>query len=52
MSLPIVLIVIVSIMSIFAFAIFIIAKKSNFSTQQTIDTKPIRAFKNGEQEIK
>jgi hypothetical protein len=50
MSLPIVLIVIVSIMSIFAIAIIILAKKNNFSTCQTIDAKPVHDYKNGEQD--
>lgn len=50
MSLPIVLIIIVSIMSIFAFAIVYIVKKNRVSLKQTIDAKSVRAYKNGEQE--
>ncbi|MEG0383308.1 hypothetical protein [Solibacillus cecembensis] len=50
MSLPIVLIIIVTIMGIFAFAIFFLAKKNNVSMKQTVDASPVRAYKNGEQE--
>lgn len=50
MSLPVVLIIIVSIMSIFAFSIVYLVKKNNISLDQTIDKKPVRAYKNGEQE--
>lgn len=49
MSLPIVLIIIVTIMGIFAFSIILLARKNNVSLKQTVDTKPIRAYKNGEQ---
>lgn len=49
MSLPVVFIIIVCIMGIFAFAIFYIARKNRTLTQ-TIDDKPVRAYKNGEQE--
>lgn len=51
MSLSIILIVVVTIMSIFAIAIFIIAKKSNFTTKQTIDPKPQQTFKSSQQDI-
>lgn len=50
MSLPIVLIIIVTIMGIFAFAIFLLVKKNNVSFKETVDAKPIRAYRNGEQE--
>lgn len=52
MSLPIVLIIIVTIMGIFSIAIVLLAKKNNVSLKQTVDAKPIRAYKNGEQETK
>ncbi|MER1987592.1 MAG: hypothetical protein ABS949_04060 [Solibacillus sp.] len=50
MSLSVVFIIIICIMSIFAFAIFYIARKNKVTLTQTIDDKPIRAYKNGEQE--
>lgn len=50
MSLPVVLIIVVCIMSIFALAIVYLVKKNNVSLKQTIDDKPVRAYKNGEQE--
>lgn len=50
MSLPVVFIIIFCIMGIFAFAIIYIVKKNNVTLTQTIDDKPIRAYKNGEQE--
>lgn len=52
MSLPIVLIIIVTIMAIFAFSIIFLAKKNNVSLKQTVDTKTVRAYKNGERETK
>lgn len=52
MSLPIVLIVIVTIMSIFSLAIILLVKKNKVSLNQIIDKKPVRVYKNGEQEIK
>lgn len=48
MSLPIVLIVIVTIMGIFAFSIILLARKNSVSLKQTVDVKPIRTYKNGE----
>lgn len=51
MSLPIVLIIIVTIMGIFSLAIILLARKNNVSLKHTVDTKPTRAYKNGEQEI-
>ncbi|WP_339195503.1 hypothetical protein MKY27_12625 [Solibacillus sp. FSL R5-0449] len=48
MSLPIVLIVIVTIMVIFAFSIILLARKNSVSLKQTVDAKPIRTYKNGE----
>lgn len=50
MSLPIVLIIIVTIMGIFALSIVLLARKNIVSLKQTVDTKPIRAFKNGEKQ--
>lgn len=50
MSLPVVFIIVICIMSIFAFAIIYLVKKNNVSLTQTIDDKPVRAYKNGEQE--
>lgn len=50
MSLPIVFIIVICIMSIFAFAIFYIVKKNRISFKQTVDAKPVRAYKNGERE--
>lgn len=52
MSLPIVLIVVVTIMGIFAFSIILLARKNNVSLKQTVDSKPIHAYKNGEQKLK
>lgn len=52
MSLPIVLIVVVTIMGIFAFSVILLARKNNVSLKQTVDSKPIHAFKNGEQKQK
>lgn len=49
MSLPIVLIIIITIMGIFAFSIILLARKNNVSLKQTVDDKPIRTYKNGEQ---
>ncbi|HEY9569901.1 hypothetical protein [Solibacillus isronensis] len=49
MSLPIVLIIIVTIMGIFAFSIILLARKNSVSLKQTGDDKPIRTYKNGEQ---
>jgi hypothetical protein len=52
MSLPIVLIVIATIISIFSFAIILLVKKNNVSLKQSVDKKPVRVYKNGEQEMK
>ena len=52
MSFPIVLIVIVTIMSIFSLAIILLVKKNNVSLKQSVDKKLVRVYKNGEQEIK
>ncbi|MBD8037578.1 MULTISPECIES: hypothetical protein [Solibacillus] len=49
MSLPIVLIIIITIMGIFAFSIILLARKNKVSLKQTIDAKPTNTFKNGEQ---
>ena len=49
MSLPIVLSNIITIMGIFAFSIILLARKNNVSLKQTVDSKPINAYKNGEQ---
>lgn len=49
MSLPIVLIIIVTIMGIFAFSIILLARKNSVSLKQTVDDKLIRTYKNGEQ---
>lgn len=49
MSLPIVLIIILTIMGIFAFSIILLARKNSVSLKQTVDSKPIRTYKNGEQ---
>lgn len=44
MSLPLILIVVVSIVSIFAVAIFLVAKQNNFSAKQTIDPRPEQTY--------
>lgn len=49
MSLPIILIVVVTIMGIFAFSIILLARKNSVSLKQTVDPKPLQAYKNGEQ---
>ncbi|MEK4627556.1 MAG: hypothetical protein ABS944_13395 [Solibacillus sp.] len=49
MSLPIVLIIIITIIGIFACAIVLLTKKNNVTLKQTVDDKPIRVYKNGEQ---
>ncbi len=49
MSLPIVLIIILTIMGIFAFSIILLARKNSVSLKQTVDSKPILTYKNGEQ---
>lgn len=48
MSLPIVLIIIITIMGIFAFSIILLARKNKISLTQTVDPKPNRTYKNGE----
>lgn len=48
MSLPIILIVVVSIMSMSAFAIFWIARQKGFSTKQTVDPVPEDVYTDGE----
>lgn len=52
MSLPLILIVVVCIMSLFAVAIFVIAKQNNFSAKQTIDPKPQQMYKSGQEDVK
>lgn len=49
MSLPIVLIIIVTIMGIFASSIILLALKNSVSLKQTVDDRPIRTYKNGAQ---
>lgn len=49
MNLPILLIIIVTIMGIFALSIILLARKNNVLLKQTVDFKPIRTYKNGEQ---
>lgn len=48
MSLPIILIVVVSIMSMSALAIFWIARQKGFSTKQTVDPVPKDIYIDGE----
>lgn len=50
MSLPIVLIIIITIMGVFASSISLLVKKNNSSFKETVDANPIRAYRNGEQE--
>ena len=52
MSLPIVLIVIATIMGIFSLSIILLVMKNNVSLKQTVNKKPVRVYKNGEQEMK
>lgn len=44
MSLPLILIVVVSIVAIFTVAIIWVAKQNDFSTKQTIDPKPEQTY--------
>lgn len=44
MSLPLILIVVVSIVGIFGLAIIWVAKQNDFTTKQTIDPKPEQTF--------
>ncbi|MGN7118782.1 hypothetical protein [Lysinibacillus odysseyi] len=48
MSLPLILIIILTIVLIFAIAIFLAAKQNNFSIKQTVDPLPEQTYQKEE----
>lgn len=51
LSLPLILIVVLSIVSIFALAVFLVAKQNNFSIKQIVDPRPEQTYQKAEDKL-